>query len=404
MSRNTDPENPAFIPFARPSLGPAEEEAVLRVMRSGWLTTGGEAAAFEGEFATAMGKRFALAVNSATAGLHLALEAAGVGPGDFVAMSPYTFVSSAEVTRYLGAHPLFVDIEDEGFNLDPEKLEAAVAGTTTGRVRAVMPVHVAGEPCRMDRISDIARRHDLAVVSDAAHALLTAEGTPVGSQGDAAVYSFYATKPITTGEGGMVVTDREELAERMRVLRLHGIDRDVWNRYTSETASWSYAVTEAGYKYNMPDLVAAIGRVQLRRATGLHARRRDIAAYYRDRLSDLSYLRLPPEHPDHCYHLFIVEIAEEQLSVDRDGFIEALREHGIGTSVHFIPLHLMPYYRDLYGFTETSFPVSWSRFRRVVSLPLYPNLTDAEVERVAEAVRAVGDAHYHASEASRRTG
>jgi dTDP-4-amino-4,6-dideoxygalactose transaminase len=403
MNRNTD-----FIPFSRPSLGPEEEAAVLRVMRSGWLTTGSEAEAFEAEFARAMGKRNALAVSSATAGLHLALEAAGVGGGDLVAMSPYTFAATAEVVRYLGAHPLFVDIEDRGFNIDPEKLDAAVSGgardgeppgrpvgaeSAAGPVRAVVPVHVAGEPCRMDRIDQIAAEHALTVVSDAAHTLFTSDGTPVGAEGDAAVFSFYATKPITTGEGGMVTTDRDDLAARMRVMRLHGIDRDVWNRYTSAQAGWSYAVVEPGYKYNMADLCAAIGRVQLRKAGRLHARRRAIAEHYRERLGRLGFLELPPEHPLHCYHLFIVQLVDSELSIGRDKFIEELRRENVGASVHFIPLHVMPYYRKLYGYTEESFPVSWSRFRRSVSLPLYPDLSDAQVERITEAIERIGSLH-----------
>lgn len=395
MNPNTD-----FIPFSRPSIGPAEEEAVLRVLRSGWLTTAGETLAFEREFASAMHKRHAVALNSATAGLHLALESVGVGPGDLVAMSPYTFASTAEVVRYLGAHPLFVDIEEEGYNLDPEKLEAALAHrpapseAAAGPVRAVMPVHVAGEPCRMEEIGRLAAQRELSVIADSAHTLRTAEGVPVGTEGDAAVFSFYATKPITTGEGGMVVTDRDDMAERMRLMRLHGIDRDVWGRYTSPGAGWAYSVVEAGFKYNMTDLAAAIGRVQLSRDRELHRRRREIATYYRNALGELPYLRMPREHPLHCYHLFIVEIDEAHLSIGRDEFIEELREAGIGASVHFIPLHVMPYYRNLYGFTEHDFPVSWNRFLRSLSLPLYPGLRDSEVQRVVDAVRGIGDRRY----------
>lgn len=400
--------NTSFIPFSRPSIGPEEEQAVLRVLRSGWLTTAEETLAFEKEFAAAMHTRHAVAVNSATAGLHLALESAGVQPGDLVAMSPYTFASTAEVVRYLGAHPLFVDIEEDGYNIDPEKLEKTLERTqrTQGArpPRAVVPVHIAGEPCRMEEISEIAARHELSIISDAAHTLATAEGVPVGTEGDAAVFSFYATKPITTGEGGMVVTDRDDMADRIRLMRLHGIDRDVWNRYTSAAAGWAYSVVEAGYKYNMTDLAAAIGRVQLARNGELHRRRREIAGYYREALGGLPYLRMPREHPLHCYHLFIVEIDETHLSVDRDGFIEELRGEGIGASVHFIPLHVMPYYRDLYGFTERDFPVSWNRFLRSMSLPLYPRLSDAEVQRVVDAVRSVGDRRYRGHGTSGDTG
>ena len=401
MSPSTD-----FIPFSKPDIGPAEEAAALRVLRSGWLTTAGEARAFEAEFAEAVGKAHALAVSSATGGLHLALEAVGVGPGDLVAMSPYTFAATAEVVRYLGAHPLFVDIEEEGFNIDPMRLEEAITsaqadfgggagrkapGPPPGPVRAIVPVHVAGRPCDMPRIREIAARAGAAVISDAAHTLLTADGTPVGTEGDAAVFSFYATKPITTGEGGMVVTDRADLAERMRLMRLHGIDRDVWDRYTSQQAGLAYAVTEAGFKYNMPDLAAAIGRVQLEKAGEMQARRREIAERYRAGLSGLDWITLPPEHPLHCYHLYILQLDFEHLAIDRDGLITELREAGVGTSVHFIPLHVMPYYRRLYGYAEQSFPVSWRRFARAVSLPIYSGLTDEQVDRVIHTLRAIGE-------------
>jgi dTDP-4-amino-4,6-dideoxygalactose transaminase len=248
---------------------------------------------------------------------------------------------------------------------------------------------VAGEPCDTAAIGEIAARHGAAVVSDSAHTLLTADGTPVGTEGDAAVFSFYATKPITTGEGGMIITDRDDVAERTRLMRLHGIDRDVWDRYTSPGASWSYAVTEAGYKYNMPDLAAAIGRVQLAKAGAMHRRRREIADRYRDALADLPWLTLPPDHPEHCYHLFILQLDFRALPVDRDGFIDRMRDAGVGTSVHFIPLHVMPYYRRLYGYTEDSFPVSWRRFTAAVSLPVYPGLGNDQVDRVIDAVRGM---------------
>ena len=396
--------NTEFIPFARPSIGIAEEEAVLRVLRSGWLTTGNEAHLFEQEFGSFVGTRNALAVNSATAGLHLALEAANVRPGDRVAMSPYTFASTAEVVRYVGADPLFVDIEDESCNIDPNELEVAAEKDST--IRAVMPVHIAGDPCRMDRILDLADRYNLITVEDAAHAfpVRVNTGTPprfAGTAGSIGVYSFYATKTITTGEGGMVVTDDEGFARRMKIMRLHGIDRDVWNRYTARGASWEYAVVAPGYKYNLTDLAAAIGRVQLSQAEAFLARRVAIARAYDEAFRLRDYLELPPSggprYEHHAWHLYMLRVRPERLTIDRNQFIERLSAEGIGTSVHFIPLHLMPYYRDRYGYRPEDFPRSLSRFSTTISLPIYPGLTDDQVDRIMQAVLRIGDSCHKVS-------
>lgn len=380
------------IPFARPSLGREEEEAVIAVMRTGWLTTGEVAARFEEEFARFAGCRHALALCSATAGLHLCLEALGVGPGSAVVTTPYTFAATAEVIRYMGADPLFVDIDRETLNIDPAALRRALEARRKagGRVSAMIPVHVAGLPCDMTAIGEISREFGVPVVEDAAHAFpVRTGGRLVGTFGDAGVYSFYATKPITTGEGGMVVTDRDDLARRIRLMRLHGIDRDIWNRYTSATASWRYDVVAPGFKYNLTDMAAAIGRVQLTKADALLDRRKAIARRYREAFRGMDELVPPPAADAHAWHLFIVRLREGALSIDRERFIDELQARGIGVSVHFIPLHIMSYYRDTYGLRPEDFPVALECYRACMSLPLYPSMTDGEVERVVRAVTEI---------------
>jgi dTDP-4-amino-4,6-dideoxygalactose transaminase len=381
---------PPFIPFSRPSIGTEEEQAVLAVLRSGWLTTGEVAAAFEQEFARAVGSRHALALNSATAGLHLALESLGVGPGSVVITTPYTFAATAEVIRYLGADPLFVDIDPATLNIDPAAVARALESCSASarRVSAILPVHVAGLPCDMEALLALSRAHGVPVVEDAAHAFPVRAGARfAGTLGDAGVYSFYATKTITTGEGGMVATDRDDLARRIRTMRLHGIDRDVWDRYTSAQASWKYDVVAPGFKYNLTDIAAALGRVQLARAGEFLARRRAIAARYLECLGGVEGLEMPPAAAEQAWHLFIVRLRDGAFRADRDQLIEELRAAGIGTSVHFIPLHTMSYYRDRYGLRPADFPASLDCSRRCLSLPLYPAMSDAEVDRTAWAVR-----------------
>ena len=385
-----------FVPFFRPSIGREEEDAVLSVLRSGWLTTGEVAARFESEFASFCGVPHALAVSSATAGLHLALESLGVGPGDAVITTPYTFAATAEVVRYLGADPVFADIHADSMNIDPEHVEGAVkqCKAQNRKVAAILPVHIAGLPCDMAALMDIAARHGIPLVEDAAHAFpVRSCGKLAGAIGDAGVYSFYATKTITTGEGGMLVTNREDVAARARVMRLHGIDRDVWNRYTSREASWRYDVVAPGYKYNLTDIAAAIGRAQLAKAEDFLLRRRRIAERYLDGFAGMDFLRLPESTENHAWHLFIVHIVPERLAVDRDAFAEELTHRGIGISVHFIPLHLMSYYRERYGLKPESFPRALESFRTCISLPLSPSLSDEEADRVIAAVRETGAAH-----------
>lgn len=382
------------IPFARPSIGAEEEAGVLAVLRSGWLTTGPVTARFEEAFAQAVGTPHALALNSATAGLHLALESLGTGPGSLVLTTPYTFTATAEVVRYLGADVRFVDVEEGTANLDPRRLEAALAEAAREgrRLAAVVPVHVGGRSCDMEAIGAAADRRGVPVVEDCAHAFpVVHRGRMLGTWGAAGVFSFYATKTITTGEGGMVVTRRDDLARRIRVMRLHGIDRDVWNRYTAANGSWRYDVVEPGYKYNLTDLASAIGLAQLAKAeTFLHLRRR-VARAYLAGLGGCDFLDLPEDAEDNGWHLFIVRLRAGSLSIDRDRFVAELQQRGIGTSVHFIPLHLMSYWRRRYGLKPEDFPVALRLYRAAVSLPLYPSLTDEEIERVVAAVRATGE-------------
>ena len=374
------------LPFYLPEIGEEEIAEVLACLRSGWITTGPKVRRFEEDFARYIGEGVeALAVNSATAGLHLALEAAGIGPGDEVITTPYTFTATAEVVRYLGADPVFADIDESTFNIDPAAIEAAI----TSRTKAIIPVHFAGLACRMDAIREIARKHGLRVVEDAAHALPTTfDGKLIGSlDSDATVFSFYATKPLATGEGGMVVTRNRELAARSRIMRLHGIDRDAFERYTAKRAAWSYQIVAPGFKYNMTDLAAAIGIHQLQKADRFQRRREEMADRYHAALTGLG-LRLPPGPPPgdvHAWHLYVIRM--EDCRIARDEFIEAMAAAGIGTSVHFIPLHLHPYWSDRYGLQPDDFPKATKLYRQVVTLPLYTRMTEDDQDRVVRTVR-----------------
>lgn len=380
----------AFLPFALPSIGEEEIAEVVDSLRSGWWTSGPKTQQFEKEFAESVGAEYALAVNSATAGLHLALEAVGIQPGDELVTSPYTFTATAEVMRYLGAHPVFCDINPRSFNLDVKQLADILA--ENNNIKAIMPVHFAGQACDMDPILELAQQYNLKVIEDAAHTMpATYRGRQVGTLGDLTVYSFYVTKPIATGEGGMVVTNRADYAQRIRVMRLHGINRDTFERTSSRKPAWYYEVVAPGFKYNMTDVAASIGIHQLRKADALRERREAIAQQYELGLQGLP-LRTPQlEYPDnqHSWHLYVLQLELEQLRIDREQFIELMRDAGIGTSVHFIPLHLQPYWRDEYGFLPNDFPVAWDVYQRAVSLPIYPAMTDEDVQRVIESTRHI---------------
>jgi dTDP-4-amino-4,6-dideoxygalactose transaminase len=378
-----------FLPFALPDTGEEEIAEVVDSIRSGWLTTGPKTKRFEQDFSTFIGNNVeAVAVNSATAGLHLALEAAGIGPGDEVITTTHTFTATAEVICYLGADPVFVDIDPTTFNIDTKQIERFI----TPKTKAIIPVHFGGLSCDMQAILNIARKHGLKVVEDAAHALpTTCGGGIVGAlASDAAVFSFYATKTITTGEGGMIVTSNPDVAARCRIMRLHGISRDAFDRYTSSKPSWYYEVVAPGFKYNMTDIAASFGIHQLKKAWQFQRRRAEMAAIYDESLRDLP-VQLPPHAPvgeTHAWHLYVLRLAPE-APVTRDRFIELMAEKGIGTSVHFIPLHLHPYWRDRYDLKPESFPRSQQLFEQSVSLPLYTKMTADDQERVITAIRSI---------------
>lgn len=384
-----DSLNETFLPFCLPEIGEEEISEVTETLRSGWLTTGPKTKRFEEEFARYIGENVeALAVNSATAGLHLALEAVGVAAGDEVITTPYTFTATAEVVRYLGAHPVFVDVQDDTLNIDPHGIPASI----TDRTKAIIPVHFAGLACDMDAIGRLGRKHQLRVVEDAAHALPSiTRNRLIGSlDSDATVFSFYATKTLATGEGGMIVTRDPQVARRCRVMRLHGIDRDAFDRYTAKTPAWFYSVVAPGFKYNMTDVAAAIGIHQLRKLDRFLRRRQELARRYDENLRDLC-LRLPAGAPVgdmHAWHLYVVRLNDD-APLSRDEFIDEMASAGIGTSVHFIPLHLHPYWRDTYSLRPEQFPNATRAFSQVVSLPLYTRMTDADQDRVIEATRTI---------------
>ncbi|WP_028603063.1 DegT/DnrJ/EryC1/StrS family aminotransferase [Ottowia thiooxydans] len=379
----------SFIPFARPDIGEAEIDAVARAMRSGWVTTGPETRAFEQEFASYLGGGLeAIAVNSATAGLHLALEALGIGPGDEVIAPTLTFTATVEVARYLGADAVLVDSDPETLNIDADKIEAAI----TPRTKAIIPVHYGGLACDMTRILEIADKHGIHVVEDAAHALpATCNGSLIGQlQSAVTVFSFYANKTMTTGEGGMVVTKNEALAARMKVMRLHGISRDAFDRFSSKTPSWYYEIVAPGFKYNMTDMAGALGRVQLRRLPDFERRRQMLAARYFAELSDLPLI-LParaPEGQTHAWHLFVLRLSDEAKAT-RDEVIQGLSDAGVATSVHYVPLHRQPYWRDRYGLAPEQFPVVEKAYQRMFSIPLFTAMSDDEQARVIAALKSV---------------
>lgn len=379
-----------FLPFARPDITDAEIAAVTQALRSGWVTTGPQARAFEQAFTDYLGGNGlqSIAVNSATAGLHLALESLGIGPGDEVIAPTLTFTATVEVVRYLGADPVLVDVDPATLNITPEAIRAAI----TPRTKAIMPVHYGGLACDMGAILAIAREHGLKVVEDAAHALpSTWQGTLVGQlQSDVTVFSFYANKTITTGEGGMAVTRNAQLAERMRVMRLHGMNRDAFDRFTSKTPAWYYEVVAPGFKYNLTDTAAALGLVQLKRLPQFVQRRQHLAARYHAQLTGLP-LVLPATAPAgdvHAWHLYVVRLAPG-ARLDRDELIQALADQGIGTSVHYVPLHRHPYWRDRYKLTPERFPQAEAAYQAMLSLPLFTAMQDADHDRVIAALHAL---------------
>jgi dTDP-4-amino-4,6-dideoxygalactose transaminase len=378
---------PPFLPFARPDISEAEIAAVTQALRSGWVTTGPKTREFEQAFTDYLGGNGlqSIAVNSATAGLHLALEALGIGPGDEVIAPTLTFTATVEVVRYLGADPVLVDVDPVTLNIDPDAIRAAI----TPRTKAIMPVHYAGLACRMDEILAIAHEHGLKVVEDAAHALPTTwKGQLVGQlQSDVTVFSFYANKTITTGEGGMAVTRHPALAERMRVMRLHGMSRDAFDRFSAKTPAWYYEIVAPGFKYNMTDIAAAMGVEQLARLPQFVQRRQHLAARYQAQLAGLP-LVLPADAPAgdaHAWHLYVVRLGPGARA-GRDEIIQALSDRGIGTSVHYVPLHRQPYWRDRYQLTPARFAHAEAAYQCMLSLPLFTAMHDTDQDRVIGAL------------------
>jgi perosamine synthetase len=394
------------IPLHRPSISDEEIAAVTAVLRSGWLTTGEQCRRFEEEFAQAVGARHAVAVNSCTAALHLALDATGLKPDGYVLVPTLTFAATAEVVTYSGATPVLVDCERDTLNVDParaaeiaERLEAgrSVPGVPEPRpAHAIIPVHYAGQPADVDRLGALARARGLRVIEDAAHAFPAQARAPdgrwreIGSTAEQTCFSFYANKTITTGEGGMLVTDDTELAAHARRMSLHGLSNDAWQRY-SEHGSWAYRIVAPGYKYNLTDVAAAIGREQLKKAHALAELRRGLAERYATLLGDVDEIELPHERVDarSSWHLYAIRLKLDRLRIDRAEFIDELSRAGVSTSVHWMPLHLHPYYQDAYGLKPSDFPVATAEWQRLVSLPLFPSMTAEEQERVAREIRAL---------------
>lgn len=388
------------IPFHRPLIGPEEEAEVIDTLRSGWITTGPKVKRFEREFAEYVGARRALAVAHCTGALHLALFALGIGPGDEVITTPFTFTATAEVMGYLGARPVFVDIDPITLNIDPNRIEQALSSGAHRRVKALMPVHFAGHPCDMDRLGAIARRHGIKIIEDAAHAVGAArmiEGrgmVKIGTIGDLSCFSFYATKNITTAEGGMITTEDDALADRIAVASLHGMDRDAWKRYDA-SGSWYYEIHDTGFKYNLSDVHAAIGIVQLKRSDDFMRRRTSIAQFYNQAFQSEPALETPRTEAEieHAWHLYVLKLRLDRLRIDRNRFLELLRERGVGTSVHCIPLHTMHFYRDRYGYRPGDFPIAEEVFSRCLSLPIYPAMSAEDISYVAETVLNLSREH-----------
>jgi len=382
-----NPVNDNFIAFHKPLIKSEEINEVIDTLRSGWITTGPKTFKFEEMFKNYIHSKHAIALNSGTAALHLSLVAAGINKNDEVITSPFTFTATSEVIIHQGGIPRFVDIEEDTYNIDPLRIEEKI----TNKTKAIMPVHYGGHPCDMDPILEIADEYDILIIEDAAHAMGTNyKLKKVGCIGDTTCFSFYATKNLTTAEGGMVTTDNDDLAEKIRMLGLHGITRDAWKRYSSQ-GSWYYEVLYPGFKYNHTDLQASIGIHQLKRFDDMQLRRRKIAEIYNNAFEDTPEIITPvvKEYAEHAWHLYPILLNTELLTISRDKFIEALKAENVGTSVHFIPLHLHPYYKEAYGFNRGDFPIAESVYNREISLPIYPLMTDEDVQNVISAVKKI---------------
>ena len=376
-----------FLPFYRPSIGREEIDSVKRVLKSGWITTGEITKRFEHDFKKYIGTKFAIAVNSCTAGLHLSLVATGIEEGDEVITSPLTFAATANVIVHQKAKPVFADIDKETLNISPESIIKKISSKT----KAILPVHIAGLPCEMKEILDIARNNHIVVIEDAAHALGSEyQDKKIGRLGTATAFSFHAVKNITTAEGGMVTTDNKKLAEKIRILSFHGLDKDAWSR-EANIKPWYYRVLNAGYKCNLSDMQSALGIEQLKRLKYFLALRKRYAKTYNEAFKGIPELVLPKQvkGTKHSWHLYIIKLEIERLKINRDQFIQALRRENIATSVHFIPLHLHPFYQKQFGYKKGDFPNAEDAYKRIVSLPLYPKMTKKDVNDVIVAVKKV---------------
>lgn len=386
-------DNNINVPFHRPEIGMDEVEAVTKAMLSGWLTTGPASKEFEAEVAGFVGAKHAVALNSCTAALHLALSAVGLKEGEHVIVPSMTFAATAEVASYFKAIPSIVDIEPRTMNISPEAIKRKIVEIkkSGGTVRAVLPVHFAGLPCDMDAIGAIAKEHDIHVIEDAAHAIPSSyKGRPIGGISDVTCFSFYATKTVATGEGGMAVTDDQQWAEHMRVMSLHGISKDAWKRYSAE-GSWYYEIDYPGFKYNMTDTAAAMGLVQLKKAEQMRLKRQAIADTYDQAFAKLDKWIETPARPIeegtiHSHHLYVLRLNLAALAIDRAAFIEQLRARGVMASVHFIPLHIHPYYRNTFGYKPEDLPVSYEEYMRAISLPIFPSMSSREIAHVTSTV------------------
>jgi len=381
-----------FLDFSPPHIGEDEIKEVIDTLRSDWITTGPKVRRFEEEFADYLGAEAALAVSSGTDAMLVGLAALGLGPGDQVITTPMTFCSTVHVIEHLGARPVLVDVEPETLNIDPRAMEKAITRlkAQSAKLKAIMPVHLYGHPCEMDLILGLARQAGLFVLEDAAHGLPAKyKDKTVGTLGDLTAFSFYATKNLTTAEGGML-TGSKALLDKARPWTLHGMSRDAYKRYSAE-GSWYYEVILPGFKCNLTDIQASLGIHQLKKLPAFQKRRRAIIEAYNRAFSIIPEIRIPTERPavESAWHLYVIRLDLETLNIDRNRFIEELKVRKIGTSVHFIPVHLHPYYRDKYGYKPEDFPVAYENYRRIISLPLHPRLSDRDVEDVVEAVTDV---------------
>lgn len=378
-----------FVSFFKPSFDMAEEEAVSRVLKSGWLTTGEETLAFEKEFAAFVGVRYALACNSASSGLILAMDAVGVRPGKKILTSPYTFISTATSAMHLGADVEYVDIESSSYNIDINLVEERLKQDESKKeIVAIVPIHIAGNVCNMKELITLAKKYSVAIVEDAAHAFPIK--TPcgyAGTIGNVGVFSFYATKTMTTGEGGMVCTNDEKLARRIATMRSHGMDRSAWDRYTSKKASYLYDIISEGWKFNMPDILSCIGRAQLRKADSFFESRKQIAQRYNEAFASCDVLQTPPnDEKNNAWHLYLLRLRLDMLKMSRDEVFTTLQERGLGLSVHFIPHFEFSFIKEKYNIDRTYFPESYKKFSETISLPFYPYMKDDDVEYVIQNV------------------